>query len=104
MKRFAAHFIRTSPDRLYKLHYIELDERNLIRKIAPLESEICSTAFYNGTIFVSNREDFPESADPADFADPDKPVFLFLFASEADPSAEFGTGNCRSNGYIQRLC
>ena len=50
MKRYAAHCLYLSPEKIYHLHVIELNDEGEIRKIFPLTHEIESTAFYNGMI------------------------------------------------------
>ena len=56
MKRYAAHYILLSPDKIFKQHYIELDDNNKIARIAPLTNEIEETSFYNGILFPSTKE------------------------------------------------
>lgn len=51
MKRFAAHYIFISPDQVYKLHFLELDDNNCIKGVFPLASETANTSFYNGILF-----------------------------------------------------
>jgi hypothetical protein len=92
MKRFAAHYILYPEGNLRKLHYIELDDRNCIRTIEPLNAEIAATAFYNGIIVVSN-EDVP-----------DKPVKLYLLSGVDLLAPKFSASDCGSNCHIQRLC
>ena len=55
-KRYAAHYILMQPNRVFKQHYIELDDDNCILKVAPLTEEIAGTAFYDGIIFPSSKE------------------------------------------------
>ena len=103
MKRLAAHFIVVSPEETYALHYVELDEESRLQGIFPMEKEIASTAFYNGTIFLTNLQEIPESFDwQSNRLDPDKPVFAFHFDSGIPP-AEFGASNSGSYSYIQRI-
>ncbi len=51
MKRFAAHYIFLGEEKIYKQHYLELDENNCISGIFPLENEIAGTVFHNGVLF-----------------------------------------------------
>lgn len=100
MKRFAAHYLFFSPEEYYKLHYIELDADNIIQKIAPLESEIANTSFYNGIIFVcpqSPEKDFIHAFSKA-------PVALYHSESIDLLSSEFRAGDGSSDRDVQRLC
>ena len=56
MKRFAAHYIYLGEENIYKQHYLELDENNLIKGVFPLEKEIAGTVFYNGILFPVSTE------------------------------------------------
>jgi hypothetical protein len=105
MKRLAAHRIFISREEKYTMHYVELDGQNYLRGIYPLEKEIAGTAFYNGTIYLSNREEIPEHFNwNTNRLDRNKPVFVFHSDSIEAPPPEFGTGDSRSNTYIQRFC
>ena len=59
MKRYAAHYLY-SPEKIYRLHVIELNDEGEIRQIFPLTHEIESTAFYNGTIVPVKKGTMPE--------------------------------------------
>jgi hypothetical protein len=56
MKRFAAHYIFIPPNQTFKLHCVELDDKNRFSKVFPLEKEIANTSFFNGVLFLSNNE------------------------------------------------
>ena len=56
MKRYAAHYIYLSPEKIYKLHVIELNEDGTIRQLFPLTVEIESTIFINGTLVVCPKD------------------------------------------------
>jgi len=51
IRKVASHYIFWH--RLYKLHYIELDENGIFRGIYPLKEEIGNTEFYNGILILS---------------------------------------------------
>jgi hypothetical protein len=104
MKRFAAHYLFLSLDRFYKLHYIELDDRNYIQTIAPLQSEIAQTSFFNGVIVVSNN-DFLSAGDLKFLSfNSGEPVRLYHLSGFHLSPPEFGAGNGGSDCHIQRLC
>ncbi|MDH8700948.1 hypothetical protein M2138_000282 [Dysgonomonadaceae bacterium PH5-43] len=52
VKRFAAHYTCSPYDKLYKLHYIEIDESNRLVSVSPLNQETHSTSFFNGVIIL----------------------------------------------------
>ena len=56
MKRFAAHYIFLGKENIFKQHYLELDENNLVRGVFPLEKEIAGTVFHNGILFPVSIE------------------------------------------------
>jgi hypothetical protein len=59
MKRFAAHYLFTPPDKTFLMHYVELDNANRITGIFPLTNEIANTTFFNGILLLFNRKIFP---------------------------------------------
>ena len=61
MKRFAAHHVFLSPDNIFKLHCVELDDDNRFQNIFPLTKEIASTSFYNGTLLLIRQADYSEN-------------------------------------------
>ena len=61
MKRFAAHHVFLSPDNIFKLHCVELDDDNRLQNLFPLTKEIASTSFYNGTLLLIRPEDYSEN-------------------------------------------
>ena len=61
MKRFAAHHVFLSPDKIFKLHCVELDDDNRLQNIFPLTKEIASTSFYNGTLLLIRQADYSEN-------------------------------------------
>lgn len=84
MKRFAAHRIFISPQEVYSLHYVELDDQSYLKGIYPLEKEVAGTAFYNGTLFLSNEREFNPEKQPVNR---DEPVYIF-HSESADCSPE----------------
>lgn len=129
MRRIAAHYIYCS--RMYRMHYLEVDDRDCLQGIYPLEEEIAGTAFYGGILipvpinekylsaeaFVYSLEHNPalgkggkesvfevlaESRITEDII-PGTPVRLFLFHDISLTPPEFGTDNRCGNGHIQRL-
>jgi hypothetical protein len=56
MKRFAAHYICLSPRRIFKGHYLELDNRGTFVDCYPLRQEAEAISFYNGVLFLTERE------------------------------------------------
>ena len=59
MRRIASHYILYQ--HCYRLHYVELDERNVVVALHPLQEEIAGTAFYDGILLL-----WPQSQDPLD--------------------------------------
>ncbi len=51
MKRLAAHYIVLPGNRIYKQHYIVLDDQDCICGVHPLNQEVAGTEFYNGLLF-----------------------------------------------------
>jgi len=90
MKRYAAHCILLSPDKVFKQHYIEFDDDNKIVEVAPLVEEIEGVAFYNGTLFVVASEHTNDTL-----------IYHLdgINLSSPELSTSKGCGNC----YIQRL-
>jgi hypothetical protein len=104
MKRFAAHRIVISPEEIYPLHYVELDDANILQGIYPLKKEIACTAFYCGTLFLSNEKEITEQTGWKNHElDSTQPVFVFHSESMNYSPAEFGTDNSCGNAHIQRL-
>jgi hypothetical protein len=56
VKRFAAHYICLSSRRIFKNHYIELNDDDQLLACLPLCREIEALAFYNGILFLTKRE------------------------------------------------
>jgi hypothetical protein len=105
MKRFAAHFIFLPPGKYCQLHYIELDDGNQVQRIAPLESEIAQTSFFNDVIVVLN-DDIPLNIHDLKSVsvDIEKPVKLYHLSGINFLPSEFCAGNSGSDCHIQRLC
>lgn len=131
MKRVAAHYLHIySGEQPKALHYIELDNEGRFRGCFPLEREIESVSFYNGILFMTERnkalaasfllKEFQgfQQASPAFTAfqvmdlsgylllDPnDSPavVDLFLLDGLDLSSPKFRTNDGRCYGHIQRL-
>jgi hypothetical protein len=61
MKRFAAHYIYLSPRRILKSHYLELDGRGVFVDCRPLRQEAEAISFYNGVLFLTEREQYCDS-------------------------------------------
>lgn len=103
-RRFAAHFIYLSENEVYKLHFVELNDRNQILRIAPLSEEIARTSFFSGSIFIANPgEPFSIETFRNQKLNHDKSVELYRSNSVNFFSPELGTSNCRSDRHIQRL-
>ena len=121
-KRYAAHYILLSPDRIFKQHYIELDNDNKIMKIARLDEEIENTCFYNGILFPSSSENinrqtlidldikwnFKEAIDVLFksgivASENANNVFIYHLDGINLSPTKFRTSNGGSHGHIQRL-
>lgn len=129
MRRIAAHYIYCG--RVYRMHYLETDDRGCLQGIYPLEEEIAGTAFYDGILipfpvnenYASSEafvysvaenptlckggkevvfEAFAESRITEDIR-PGTPVCLFLFHGISLTTPELGADNRCGNGHIQRL-
>jgi hypothetical protein len=124
MERIAAHYIYAPPQKVYKLHYVELDENKQLHKISPLEKEVSGTAFFNGILILSKTEiqtdwllnrlkedDFPEETTIFDFLNSfnreeirqQDAVFLYLLDGINLTTTKLRTDNGRCNCHIQRL-
>lgn len=127
MRRVAAHYIYCG--RMYRMHYLEVDDASRLQGIHPLTEEIAGTSFYNGILIplpvveeYACREAFLFSLEqpPAfgrkecvfealaasrvtDGIHPGMPVRLFLLNGLSLAASELGTDNRSGNGYIQRL-
>lgn len=127
MRRIAAHYIYCG--RVYRMHYLELDEENRLRGMYPLTEEIAGTAFYDG-ILIPLPVNGKQAADEAflfslkgnlsftgkesvfevlaargiaDGACPGVPVRVFLLNGISLTASELCADNSRGNGYVQRL-
>jgi hypothetical protein len=127
-KRLAAHSVYWGSADVFKLHYIELDENQLITCIEPLENEIASTSFYNGILFVFPTGTFASVAELKERIQNIRQQFSSISVSElfqklqteeikrGEPvqifhldgidllSAKFRTSDGCGDCYIQRLC
>jgi len=131
MRRIAAHRIFPSDNHsLQGVHYLEVDEQNMLGGIYRLESESEAISFFNGTLFLTDAslslsplqllEKFQQlqkekpslSAyqimevsglvvnNPLQFA---KPVDVFILDRVNLPSSKFRADNGSGYGHIQRL-
>ncbi len=109
MRRIAAHYVWCK--RVYRMHYIELDEDGLFRGIYPLEEEIAGTAFHDGVLvpILSSEpmidirrvmESWP--ALTAGIA-PGCPVHIYHLSGIPLASAKLGADYGRGDGHIERL-
>lgn len=127
MRRLAAHYIYCG--RMYRMHYLEVDEASRLCGIYPLTEEIAGTTFYNGILipllqdetyacreaflfslhdnpaFVRKEFVFEALAESrvTDEIRPGLPIRLFLLHGLSLAASKLGTNNSGSNGYIQRL-
>ena len=126
VKRFAAHYIYLSTNRIYKLHYIELNENNELSNIHPLITEIAGTSFYNGILILlkenytpiqllnlikEKKDIYPEKSafdllDSIPFQEikTQDRVHIFSLPGIDLLAAELSTNNSSCSSYIQRLC
>lgn len=127
MRRVASHYIFWR--RLYRMHYVELDENGFLAGVFPLDGEMAGTEFYDGIVIPVSSSfklfrdeemfDF-QLADPdcrvmeivarklsekcvSDQVEPGKPVQLYLLGGIPLTTPEFGTNDGRCNGYVKRL-
>ena len=127
MRRVASHYIYWR--RLYRMHYIELDDQGVFAGIFPLEQEIAGTEFYDGILIpVAGSSEFlhcnaiqiPPLCNSNSTAveavlhkleelcvsggvEPGKPVRLLLLSGISLTASEFGANDGCCNGHIQRL-
>lgn len=127
MRRIAAHYIYCG--RVYRMHYLELDEESRLRGIYPLTEEIAGTAFYDGILvpvaenerrlsgeaflfslegspFLSRKESvFGALAQNGvtDGIEPGLLVSVFLIHGISLAASELGADNGGGNGHVQRL-
>lgn len=109
------------------MHYAELDDRQQLLAIRPLEGEQAGTEFYNGVLFLIPAH-FPEKEfidslaacsrlfdNPAEELErfvkaypalwekaADRPLSAYLFG-RMHPAAELGANNGGGNCHVQRL-
>ena len=109
------------PDRILKLHYLELDDNNKIVRIAPLTEEISGTSFFDGILFPSlkvidtqslitlleqdNNESIIDLLFKSGIVAPinEFPVFIHQLTGINLSSSEFGTSDSCRDCHIQRL-
>lgn len=109
MRRIAAHYIWCG--RVYRMHYIELDDNGLLRGIYPLEEEIAGTSFYDGVLVpVLSSEPaigFRRAVDswPAltEKVTPGCPVRIYRLSGIPLASAKLGADHGGGDGHIERL-
>lgn len=131
MRRIAAHYIYCG--RVYRMHYLELDEENRLRGIYPLTEEIAGTAFYDGILvplpfpllgnekgasgetflfsfqgtpaFPRKEAIFEALAERrvAEEIEPGVRVRVFLINGISLAASELGADNGGGNGHVQRL-
>lgn len=127
MRRVASHYVFWH--RLYRMHYVELDEKGAFVGVYPLDAEIAGTEFYDGMVvpilpgsglFPDYSFSFPlqwSSASTAmeivmhkleeelasDGVDAGVPVQLILLSGISLTAAEFGTDYRCCNGNVKRL-
>ncbi len=127
MRRIAAHFIFWK--KMYRMHFLELDDCGRLLSITPLREEMAGTEFYSGLLVpVVSPPDFfslhtfsfpyqdrqPES--PVDFLEQEmvsrhisegtelrQPVTVFRLHGLALSPSELCADNGCCNGYIERL-
>ncbi len=126
MKRFAAHYIFAPPDKVYKLHFIELDGNDALTGIYPLTGEAAGIYFSNGILILSHAEintghminslteENKKSSDLSVFQllelqslpslQRGRKIYLYHLDGIDLLSAKFGTSNSGSHGNIKRLC
>lgn len=129
MRRIAAHYIYCG--RVYRMHYLEVDDQECLQGIYPLEEEIAGTAFYDGilipvpanerygsaeafvyslanepTVCKGHKESVFEALAASRITEDilaGTPVRLFLFNGISLTPPELGTHDRCRNGHIQRL-
>lgn len=111
MRRIASHYVYWH--RLYKMHYIELDDAGRFQGIYPLKEEIAGTEFYDGTLIpfsVNSVLTFSDCLDPlgewkkkADAISIGDRIEIYCLRGIRLSPAEFCTNNGSCNGYIERL-
>lgn len=127
MRRVASHYVYWH--RLYRMHYVELDESGALVGVYPLEAEIAGTEFYDGMIvpvlpgadlFPHDSFLFPlqwnststameimiqklEAEQASTGVDTGVPVQLILLSGISLTAPEFGTNNRCCNGNVKRL-
>lgn len=127
MRRVASHYVYWH--KMYRMHYVELDDKGAFVGVYPLESEIAGTEFYDGIIIpvtadvkiihcheisVSSQwnskstvveavSDALANEQVSEGMIPGVPVQLLLLRGIPLAAAKFGADNGCCNGYIQRL-
>jgi len=128
VKRFAAHFIFLPGDKRYDLHSVEIDDTNRLCGISPLDKEIAATSFFNGILFLVNKNTFLSSDDllkllenslqqspetspltligllPLKALNKENPVELYHLEGIELLPAKFGANNSCCHRHVQRLC
>lgn len=108
MRRIAAHYIWYQ--RVYRMHYIEVDDKGLFRGVYPLDEEIAGTAFYDGVLIPVQPDTMPDFRLLADtwisltgMVAVGSPVRIFRLGGIPLASAKLGTDHGSSDGYVERL-
>lgn len=111
MRRIASHYVYWR--RLYKMHYIEVDNAGRFRGVYPLDQEMAGTEFYDGILipFPQNAllpfsECLKQVADwkkEADDVSIGRKIDIYRLYGRGFSPAEFCTNNGCCNGDIERL-
>lgn len=108
-KRFAAHYVWCQE--VLRLHYVELDDDGHWAGCFPLETELASTAFYDGILIPIPLQLSPQDVSVliaywrewTSLLRLGDPVALYQLNGLSPTSAKLGTDDGRGNGHIKRL-
>lgn len=125
VKRFSSHYIFLPPSHIFKLNYLEINDKGQINCIQKLNHEISNTAFFNGILIISKEElntnllieylqkekkknpdnsvfDLLEEQNFSELKKEDS-VFLYILDGINLLTTKLGTCNSRSDCYIKRI-
>lgn len=109
MRRLASHYIWYK-EKVYRLHYLEIDNRNCLKGIFPLTEEIPGTEFYDGVLIPIPCGDDPgkesllrEWCRFTGKIKHDTPVQIFHLSGIDQASAKLGTDDGSGRCHIERL-
>ncbi len=104
MQRLASHYIWYR--KVYRLHYIELDDFGKFVGVFPLAEEIAGTVFYDGVLIPMLSTDNPDIMNWEHLTKNIKQgsvIGVYQLTGLDSTAAKLGTYNSSRHSYIQRF-